>query len=106
MAGINQRLGLGDLAPGATTEAATLTITLGGTRQQVLAANTARKSLGFSNTSDTVMYVRFAANAASGVGIYCAPNGGGFILEGPSCSTDTVDVYCATTGKTFYAWSV
>lgn len=90
---------------GPIAEAATLTITLGGTRQSVFAANAVRKSLGFSNDSDTAMTVRFAANAAAGVGIYCAPNGGGFILEGPSCPTDTVDVYCATTGKAFYAWS-
>lgn len=85
-------------------EATVLFITAGGTHQPVFAANGARNSIGFSNTSDTIMFARFSANAADKVGIACAPNGGGFIMDGDSCPLDSLDVMCATTNKTFYAW--
>lgn len=88
----------------AITEAITLSITTGGTRQQVFAANASRRSFGFSNTSDTIQYVRFGANAADKVGV--AVNPAGFIiLENSSCPVGAIDVICATTGKTFYAWN-
>lgn len=88
----------------ALEEAAVLTITAGATHQNVFPANGARGSLGFSNTSDTAMSCRFGDNAAALIGVYCAPNGGGFILEDVACPITSVDVICATIGKTFYAW--
>ncbi len=85
-------------------EAATLSITTGATAQSVFPANPGRKALIFSNTSDTAMYVRFGATAVTLVGMACAANGGGFVLDGEACPKGSISVMCATTGKTFYAW--
>lgn len=77
-------------------------ITTGGTRQQVMAANTSRKYLVVANPSDTTMYIKIGANAVSGEGIPIYP--GGAYEPGPFIPTGTVDIICATTGKKFTAY--
>lgn len=79
------------------------TIALGGTRQQVMAANSSRKYLFFQNVSDTDMWINFGVNAvADQPSIYIAP-GADYVLESSFVSTQAVDVMCATTGKSYTA---
>lgn len=80
------------------------TITLGGTPQQAMAANSTRSHLFFQNISDTAMYIRWTGTAAASSGSVLIPaNGGSY--ENPShfCPTGALSVFCATTGKSFTA---
>ena len=87
-------------------EPSALSITTGGTAQTLFAANPNRKWLVFTNTSDEAQYVRVGdTSAADGVGIYCAPSGGGFIFDQPGrVPLGKITVIGATTGKKFYAY--
>lgn len=85
-------------------EPSALSITAGGTAQTLFAANSSRRILIYTNTSDEVQYVRFGGTAAAGVGVYCAASGGGFVLHGEGVPRGVVTVIGATTGKTFYAF--
>jgi hypothetical protein len=85
-------------------EATALSVTLGGTAQTLFPATGDRKVLIYTNTSDEVQYVRIGADAADGVGIYCAPSGGGFVLQDDACPNGLISVIGATTGKKFYAY--
>lgn len=88
----------------ASTEASTMTITTGGTAQSVFASNTARQFLAIENNSDTDMVFRLgASNATATVGFLCKANGGALAFSGPHVPSDAVTVFCATTGKAFYA---
>jgi hypothetical protein len=88
---------------GATfTDGSPLTITTGGASQQVFAANTARVYLFVINTSDTIMYLGIGA-AATATGIPLAA-GGGF-YEPLVAPGQSINILCATTGKTFVAKS-
>lgn len=99
------------LTGGEVVEAAALSVTTGGTAQQVFAANAGRKTLAFSNTSNhdgsagADMYVRFGDTAASGVGHLFVPGGALLLAEG-STPLDSVSVWCAVTGARFYAWEL
>lgn len=76
-------------------------ITLGGTAQQVFAANTSRRYLFLLNPSDTAMYVNFGTTAVAGQPSIILPPGGYFEPLVPSAQS--VSIICATTGKTFAA---
>ncbi len=77
------------------------TITLGGTAQTVMAANSLRAAFFVYNESDTNMRVCFGpATASASVGFQLAP---GYYWEPPAVSADTVTIFCATTGKAFSA---
>lgn len=78
------------------------TIAVGNTSQQVFAANADRSYLFLLNTSDTVMYVNFATAAVAGQpSITLAANGG--FYEPLVAPNQTVNIICATAGKTFVA---
>lgn len=86
-------------------EATTLSITAGATAQDVFGATVNRKALIFSNTSDTIMYLRFGTTAVSLVGVAVA-GGATVTFQGTACPTGRVSVMCATTSKTFYAYEL
>lgn len=78
------------------------TITTGNVSQQIFAANASRSYLFLVNTSDTVMYVNFAIPAIAGQpSITLAANGG--FYEPLVAPNQTVNIICATAGKTFVA---
>lgn len=80
------------------------TIAAGGTAQQAMAANTARRYLLFVNVSDTDMWINLGATAvANQPSILVKAGGGSFVMEGSFVSTELVSVICATTGKAFTA---
>lgn len=72
-------------------------INVGGTRQQVAAANANRRGLTFQNTSDTEMRVtENGVNATATTG-YQVSAGGRFTAS----TNRAIDVFCATAGKTY-----
>jgi hypothetical protein len=75
-------------------------ITAGATSQVVAVQNLSREFLLFQNTSDTAMYVNFGAAATTTNGVLVAA-GTSLSLNGPFVPSDSVNVLCATTGKTF-----
>lgn len=86
-------------------DATTLSITTGGTSQQIFAANPNRRTFIFQNKSDESMYLNFgaAATASGGTSILIAANGGAYECPANYCSTQTINVVSATTGKVFAA---
>lgn len=83
------------------TNPATNAITAGGTAQELFAANAARKSFEFQNQSDSAMWLDFGATAAADApSLYVGV--GGFYVP-PVVPTTAISVFCATTGKKFYA---
>lgn len=87
------------------TEAADLTLSTGNAAEVVFAANPSRKLLVYSNTSDTLQYIRFHAtsDAAAAVGISVAA-GATVTFTGASCPTSRMTAVCAMDAKTFYAF--
>lgn len=85
-------------------EAADMTLTTGTTAEIVFAANKSRHLLVYSNTSDTLQYIRFHNTevAAAGVGISVAA-GATVTFSGDSCPTNRLTAVCASSSKTFYA---
>lgn len=78
-------------------------ITLGGTSQQVAAANASRQYLLFQNISDTDMWINFAiAAVADSPSIYIAAKSG-ITFETNFIPTGALNVICATTGKKYTA---
>lgn len=79
------------------------TITAGGTRQQLAAANSSRRYLIVQNQSSGYLYVRFTATATQDQSsMRLAP---GDAWESPSgfCPTQAVDIVGATTGQAWHA---
>ena len=76
--------------------------TAGGTSQVVFAANATRAYLFICNTSDTVMYVNFGTAAVAGQPSITLIANGGF-YEPLVPPNQSVNLLCATTGKTFVA---
>lgn len=83
---------------------ASSTITLGGTSQEVLAANSARTGILFQNISNTDMYLNTTGTATTGAGSYLIKADGG-AYETPIGIKDSlaISVLCSTTGKAFTA---
>lgn len=75
------------------------TITAGGTSQVADAAKS-RSYVFIQNTSDTAMYLNFGAAATTGH-ILLAPNGGSWQNHQSSCPVNSINILCATTGKTY-----
>lgn len=75
------------------------TITAGGTSQVAQVAKS-RSYIFIQNTSDTAMYLNFGAAATAGH-ILLAANGGSWTNHASNCPTGTINVLCATTGKTY-----
>lgn len=77
------------------------TITLGGTAQNAVAANTARTKLKFQNLSVGDMYVKMTGTAASGTGMLL-PAGSFYEWEAHDIPTGALSVFGATTGQAYY----
>lgn len=82
------------------------TITLGGTAQTVIAANSSRRYLLIQNISDTALWVDFGATAVQdqpSVKLAAdSGSGGGFLVfEGNFVPTTALSIIGATTGKKF-----
>lgn len=75
------------------------TITLGGTAQNAMAANTSRRFWALTNNSDTVMMVRVGGTASATAGVKVNTDD---LVYGEEI--DAISVFCATTGKVFTAW--
>jgi hypothetical protein len=78
-------------------------VTAGGTRQQVMAANANRRYLLFQNVSTGDLWVRFGANANGDQPSILVPSRRGFVMKDDFINTDALDVFGATTGQAFSA---
>lgn len=79
------------------------TITVGGTAQQLMAANASRKYLFIQNLSTENMWINLTTTATTGQpSIKLLPNGV-FSMEGAFVSTESVSVIAATTGSAYTA---
>jgi hypothetical protein len=76
-------------------------IASGGVSQQIFTTNLVRDYLYFQNVSDTVMRVEYGAVATSSSQIVL-PNGGE-IRSDFFVTTQSLNVFCITTGKAFVA---
>lgn len=86
---------------GATYTSLGTTITLGGTAQQVAAANASRRYFAFYNDSDTTMRINPDGTASATAGIPFPP---GAVWEPVPPPLNAVSVFCLTTGKRFQAY--
>lgn len=101
---VNLPTSVNDFSAGGTLTNRSGTITAGGTAQQVMAANSSRKYLLFQNVSDTAMWIDFGTTAvADSPSVLVPASGGAVVQEGTFVSTQSVSVFCATTGKKFTA---
>ena len=78
------------------------TITAGGTSQSVFASVT-RNYILIQNLSDTDMYLGIGFTPSVGGGILLKSGGGGYTAEGEFVPAGSVNIICATTGKSFVA---
>lgn len=79
------------------------TVTLGGTAQTIMAANTSRKYLAIINTSDTDMWCNFTTTAVATQPSFKIPASAGYFMESGYVSTELVSCIGATTAKIFTA---
>lgn len=79
------------------------TITLGGTAQTIMAANSSRKYLLIQNTSDTTMWCNFTTTAVATQPSFNLIPGATFTMEGSFVSTELISCIGATTAKIFTA---
>jgi hypothetical protein len=80
-------------------------ITLGGTAQTLMAANSARKGWSFQNKSATDMYFNDLGNSASATSnssVYL-PAGAYYESEPGGASIAAISIFCATTNAPFVA---
>ena len=86
------------------TEGTDLSLTTANVAELVFAANKSRHVFIYSNTSDTLQYVRFhdVSDAAAAVGVPVAA-GATLLLNGQACPTNRVTAVCAVDNKTYYA---
>ena len=75
------------------------TITSGGTSQVADTAKS-RSFVYIQNTSDTVMYLNFGGAATTGH-ILLPINGGSWTNPPHCCPVNSINILCATTGKTY-----
>lgn len=80
------------------------TITAGGTRQAVCAANAARTGFSFQNLSTGDLWLRFGANAAATQPSMRIPAGSLYEMPSTGIQAGSIDVFGATTGQAFSAW--
>ena len=89
-----------------SSDAAALSITTGGTSQQVFAANSARKYLLLQNISVEDLWVNFGAAATQDTpSLKLLPNGVGILEfpQGGAIETGTIHIIGATTGSKYVA---
>lgn len=79
------------------------TITLGGTSQQLMAANAARRYLFVQNVSAGDLWVNFGVAAAQAQPSVKIATNGTFIMDGSFVSTEAVNIVGATTAQAFTA---
>lgn len=79
------------------------TITAANTSQQIMAANPARQYLLFENISSKPMWVNFGVAAVTTQPSILVNGGGSLIMEGPTVSSEVLNVICATVGVAFVA---
>lgn len=89
-------------ASGAVTDRSG-TITLGGTAQVIMAANTARRYLFIQNVSDTTMWCNFTTTAVANQPSMQLIPGASFVMEASFISTEAISCIGATTAKAFTA---
>jgi hypothetical protein len=77
------------------------TITTGGTSQQIMAGNVARRYLFIQNVSDTAMWCNFTTAATIDQPSIQILPGASFIMEGSAVTTEAVNCIGAVTGKSF-----
>jgi len=77
------------------------TITTGGAAQTVVARRSGRKFFLFQNISDTDMWINFGTTAVADSPSIKIVAGGAYEFPSHFCSTQSVSVICATTGKKF-----
>lgn len=81
------------------------TITLGGTRQAVCAANTNRNGFAFQNLSSGDLWLRAnSAAAAAAQPSLKIPAGAYYEMPISAIQTGAIDVFGATTAQAFAAW--
>lgn len=78
-------------------------ITLGGTAQQLAAANTARRYLFVQNISAGDLWINFTTTAVADQPSIQMPSGATFDMEGSFVSTEAISIIGATTGQKFVA---
>lgn len=81
------------------------TITVGGTSQQLAAANAARRYLIVQNppTATENLYINFTTAASTGAGSIGLIPGSAYTMESDFINTEAVTVIAATTGHVFTA---
>lgn len=80
------------------------TTTTANVSQQVAAANSTRTYFLFVNNSGSPMWINFGTAATlSQPSILVAQNGGSFVMEGPTISSEAIFVICNASGKSFTA---
>jgi len=89
------------LTPKPYTDAPSSTITLGGTAQTILAANTARTGVTFYNVSDTKMWLNNTGLATAGAGSFPIEAGGSYVTDYGAKDSQAISILCATTGKAY-----
>ena len=77
------------------------TITTGGTAQTAIAANTSRKGWTLGGVSTLMTVTDDGSTPSATNGIMVSP--GQSVDDGGNVSGATIQVWCATTGATFYA---
>lgn len=87
--------------PCATETDSSGTITLGGTAQDVYAADAVSNGVFFQNISDTAMMIAFGETASATVGRLIPASGGAYENPPAFVPSGRLSVYCATTGKRF-----
>lgn len=80
------------------------TITAGGTRQVLAAANSSRTGFAFQNLSTGDLWLRFGANAAASQPSIWVPPGSVYEMPSTGIQITAIDVFGATTGQAFSAW--
>ena len=76
------------------------TITLGGTAQNIVAANTSRKKFEFYNNSGYTMMISFGITATA-IGGIPVNAGSSYVTSNPAISTSLISVFCIQTGATY-----
>lgn len=78
-------------------------ITLGGTAQQIMAANTSRRYLLIQNNSSANLWINFGIAAVQSQPSIQLQPGQAFVMENNTIFTSLVSIIGATTGQTFTA---
>lgn len=79
------------------------TIAVGGTSQEMAAANAARRYLFVENVSAADLWIDFGSDAEASQPSILIPTRAAFVMEGSFISTQAVNIIGATTGQAFTA---